>query len=775
MDRPHQGRESVASIASTKTTRSDSSAGWDPGADISSFDAITSRGHGLPDVSEADEMQQPHRTWEEQQAWENSERERRQLEASEAAARAQKKERQRLAEEEWFRGEQDASKQTESAPALDGAALEAQISNTSRAQMASRSEIDQPLSRPARKSNEESGWGPDPYRQDELSNIRPANPVATEASTKMIRKQKKEVYQIKQINWVDASKPRKTRKSPVLIQNLNGPCPLLALVNALTLSTPADLNTPLIETLRSREQVTLGLLLDAVFDELMSGRRGDAAQELPNISDLYAFLITLHTGMNVNPRFIRGTRNGNETSESLIQAAFLADPSLHPDKQPGSFEDTRELKLYSTFAVPLIHGWLPRRNERAYTALERSAVTYEDAQNLMFREEDLEQKVRGAGVSEDEGILLEDISTVQAFLRSSATQLTPYGLDIIQSSMKAGSIAILFRNDHFSTLYKHPQSGQLLQLVTDAGYAGHDEIVWESLVDVNGERCEFFAGDFRPVGVNATDTQSSRSQGQSDGSLLDDDEGWTTVERSSGNGHKRRSGAEPSRMNSKTNTNLPATAPFSPSTEQEDHDLALALQLQEEEEDRERRENEARRREEDLSRTYLSSQASSSPSPTLRGRRSSNRHRAQEIRPLVPPREVPQTNRASDIDEGGEAPPPSYEQAANGPPYIPPEGHMGHAGSPPLGGPTRPPMPSSSSRTSHQSAYAQTASQFVLPPAQQYQGTNGRGRPSHRTSGLRSQAQGLLQEVQGTAGPAGARRRREDLIQTPPEEKCTVM
>jgi hypothetical protein len=514
-------------------------------------------------------------------------------------------------------------------------------------------------------------------------------------------------------------------------------------------------------------------ILDAVFDELMSGRRGDAAQELPNISDLYAFLVTLHTGMNVNPRFIRRTRNTIETSESLIQASFLADPSLNPDKQPGSFEDTRELKLYSTFSVPLIHGWLPQSNERAHAALERSAVTYEDAQNLMFREEELEEKVRGVGINEDERVLLEDISTVQTFLRSSATQLTPYGLDIIQSSMKAGSIAILFRNDHFSTLYKHPQSGQLLQLVTDAGYAGHDEIVWESLVDVNGERCEFFAGDFRPVGNNAGDTRSSRPQGRSDGSLLDDDEGWTTVERSSGRGAQRRSAAEPLSIN--PNIESQAAAPFSPSTEQEDHDLALALQLQEEEEDRDRRENEARRREEDLSRTYLSSQATSSSPPTPRGRRSSNRQRTQEVRPLVPLRQARPTNRASNIDDGADAPPPSYEQAANGPPYIPPEGHVAHSASPPVGGPTRPPMSSSTSRTSQQSAYAQTASQFVLPPAQQYQGISGRGRANRRASGLRSQAQGMLNEVQGTAGPHGGRPRRDEYVQPPAEEKCTVM
>lgn len=42
------------------------------------------------------------------------------------------------------------------------------------------------------------------------------------------------------------------------VQNADGPCPLLALVNALVLSTPADYAKILVETLRAREQVSLG-------------------------------------------------------------------------------------------------------------------------------------------------------------------------------------------------------------------------------------------------------------------------------------------------------------------------------------------------------------------------------------------------------------------------------------------------------------------------------------------------------------------------------------
>ncbi|MCJ1284243.1 hypothetical protein MMC26_003574 [Xylographa opegraphella] len=487
-------------------------------------------------------------------------------------------------------------------------------------------------------------------------------------------KQRSETYQIKHVRWTDFSGT--TRTSPIMVQNANGPCPLLALVNALTLSTPWDADTALIETLRVREQVSLGLLLDAVFDELMSGRRGDAAQGLPDVGELYSFLITLHTGMNVNPRFISSSENlpvlidipGSDTSSSTSGHRVL-----------GGFEETREMKLYSTFSIPLIHGWLPLQTNPAYAALQRSASTYEDAQNLMFREEELEDKLQREGLKQDEQILLEDIASIKYFLSSSATQLTEYGLHTITDILQPGSIAILFRNDHFSTLYKHPRTGQIFTLVTDMGYAGHEEVVWESIVDVSGEGSEFFAGDFRPVGNNNNETYTdSQNASQSNG------QPWTTVSRPN---HSSRS--QPTQKISGPSTTLATTSnpqrlptpphdpdyilPTSPTTEQEDHDLALALQLQEEEEDRSRRESAARRREDELSQAYLDSQVSPTQRPNAQ------RGQSQTTRPTVPPRggsNVVNTTRRptprADPEAGEDAPPPSYEQAAKSQPYLPP-------------------------------------------------------------------------------------------------------
>jgi ubiquitin carboxyl-terminal hydrolase MINDY-1/2 len=150
-----------------------------------------------------------------------------------------------------------------------------------------------------------------------------------------------------------------------------------------------------------------------------------------------------------------------------------------------------------------VHGWIAPPSSDIHRVLSRVAQFHEDIQLLQFRKEDLEDQVlRGGSLRSDEIQLIHDIDAIERFAHiENATQLSPFGLDHLSKSLPPGSMSILFRNDHFSTLYKHPQSHQLFTLITDAGYADHAELVWESLVDVNGSNAEFFAGDFRPVGL----------------------------------------------------------------------------------------------------------------------------------------------------------------------------------------------------------------------------------------------------------------------------------
>ncbi|KZF20551.1 hypothetical protein L228DRAFT_284516 [Xylona heveae TC161] len=714
--------------------RSESSLGWDPQADISSFDAFSSRNRGLSEHIHNEGESPVHKTWDEQQEWEKTERERRDLEAHEAAERATRAERERQATEEWYSGEMDAWKNEQTEVDLDDVQPPPGPPPSKQADPGDHTRLPVEEVPPPRP--------PKPDVSVSTSQSQPgASGGAAVPSPTTINRQRSETYQIKQINWYDNSSETNPRRSPILIQNANGPCPLLALVNALVLSTPSTLETALVETLRVREQVSLGLLLDAVFDELMSGRHGGAAAALPDVSELYAFLINLHTGMNVNPSFVPIPAK----IPNLID--FSDDPSTHAStslvSQAGGFEETRELKFYSTFSIPLIHGWLPSQGHPAEIALARSGKTYEDAQNLQFREEELEDKLQRDGLTTDEQQLLEDVGTIKYFLSNSATQLTSYGLETMKQALTPGAIAILFRNDHFSTLYKHPRTGQLLTLVTDAGFASHEEVVWQSLVDVNGEGSEFLSGDFRPVG-NMSHQTAPETHGDENQSS------WTTVSRRNTRHQNRPSehssqtqplaAAPPppamdsiaDRLDSRATTaNDPSLESTSrgPShtrttSEQEDHDLALALQLQEEEEDRHRREQAARQREESLSQQYIASEAQ--PPPARRGERGA---RPDERGPSLPPR------HGQDIAD--DAPPPSYEQAARRPAYHPP-----NPNAPQITGTTYAPHPPTTPVASHQqqgptlggtgsrrrsSAYADNRasgsvlSSGTLPPSQQQQ------------------------------------------------------
>lgn len=194
----------------------------------------------------------------------------------------------------------------------------------------------------------------------------------------------------------------------------------------------------------------------------------------------------------------------------------------------------------------------------------------------------------------------------------------------------------MFRNDHFSTIYKHPDNQKLYTLITDAGYSDRDEIIWESLVDINGTNGGFFSGDFMSVSHDQSETtqnvpsQSETSQGLSEPALV---------------------------------------PPMSPQEQQEQHDAdyAMALQLQEEEEQRQRA-DQARRR------SGTGRQSGNIPIP-LRSQ--------QESRPSIPPRtsrtQNPGVNRPA--DEGLDDAPPAYEEAAKGKPYVPPIGSPLHPGS----------------------------------------------------------------------------------------------
>ena len=497
-----------------------------------------------------------------------------------------------------------------------------------------------------------------------------------------------EAYQIKHVMWVDPV-TNHTRHSPILLQNANGPCPLLALVNALTLSTPFNTTTVLTETMRSREYISMSLLLDAVFDGVVT-RASTQGMDI-DLSDLFLFLKGLRTGMNVNPRFV-------------FPQTPSGDPG--PPQLLGSFEQTKEMRLYNSFSVPLYHGWLPAPSSGAYTVLQKTAPTYEEVQDLLLREESIlhristaEQGAPEAEVSGAEERVIEDARIIRAWLDDSCTQLTGWGLESLTQHWGGnvhdgkgaglGQVGILFRNDHFCTVMKGRIPGMhgevLLSLVTDMGYGGYEEVVWESLVSVNGEGGRFLAGDYRPVGGGDESVGSGSRQHVKSMVNIDGNDGWETVGSSRRTRDQRHTTQQqwyqptephpqqgtgslsstslpnsqipapmlPPRTSSRTDNTTTTLAACDPpnltslQVTDTDYDLALAMQLQEEEDERERQRLAKQRRQ------------SNPVSPTMRTQVHPDRPQqqttlVQQMTPDEQPRHADGTPR--------EVPPPPYEQ-----------------------------------------------------------------------------------------------------------------
>ncbi|KAK6502932.1 hypothetical protein TWF481_007973 [Arthrobotrys musiformis] len=536
-----------------------------------------------------------------------------------------------------------------------------------------------------------------------------------------------ETYQIKHIRFLNPA-TNKLAQSSILIQNENGPCPLIALVNVLSLSRETLV---LAEGLRIRETLSLELLLNVVCEELVltGSWTGD-------LSELFKFLLGLRTGMNVNPKFV----NDQISADDFLRSRNVHENRPLPQPKPGDFEQTRELTLYSAFNIPLVHGWLPAPTSPMFPVIVQHARDFEKAQDIIIQQQFILEKVsRGEPVTAEDNEIVAKAHEVQDFLEVTGTQMTAYGLNILQTKLAPGSWSIFFRNDHFSTLYKHQRTGDLYTLVTDSGYASYEEIVWESLVDASGRGGEYFSGDFRPVGHNHGN--NNVSQRQSD-NILDPnrgDGGWQPQIQPRQSSLSSPPGL-PAQRRPVQSLIPPQTAPIVPpdAGDTTDYDLALAIHLQQEEEERAAR-TQQNRQNLDPTRIHnlasatqppVRSLVSSQPPPTgLRPRANSASHRpAQPPRPTG--RQAQELRNAANNATGEEIPPPYAAADPNPTAFIPQPDAPGPGG---LGRHSSFPTHTSEgvgsfSRPGQTTAYSQMNSLYGQSSSSQYPGAAARGR-----------------------------------------------
>ncbi|KAJ7986134.1 hypothetical protein DPEC_G00347640 [Dallia pectoralis] len=253
------------------------------------------------------------------------------------------------------------------------------------------------------------------------------------------------MYHIKWIRW-------KEENTPIITQNENGPCPLLAIMNVLLLAWKVKM-PPMMEIITAEQLMEyLGdYILDAKPKEISEAQRLNYEQ---NMSDAMAVLHKLQTGLDVNVRFT-GVR---------------------------VFEYTPECIVFDLLDIPLYHGWLvdPQMGD---TVKAVGNCSYNQlVEKIISCKQSVSSELAGEGF------------VAEQFLHSTATQLTYHGLCELTSTVQEGELCVFFRNNHFSTMTKF--KGQLYLLVTDQGFLTEEKVVWESLHNVDGDG-NFCDSEFR--------------------------------------------------------------------------------------------------------------------------------------------------------------------------------------------------------------------------------------------------------------------------------------
>ncbi|KAI8827217.1 uncharacterized protein EV422DRAFT_513067 [Fimicolochytrium jonesii] len=321
-------------------------------------------------------------------------------------------------------------------------------------------------------------------------------------------------YRLKRITYLD---PRTNipRQLQILTQNANGPCPLIALCNVLLLRGDIEING-------TRSEVDFEYIAQLIGEwvmcrlpdtsptangppEMSTETPGESTAASPstpratdfsqNLTDVLHLIPTLQKGLDVNVRF----------------------------DTPFAFEVTPALLIFDLFRITLCHGWtVDPQDEETYRVVVGECGSYNAV---------VERIVAGDAVADGKGDntnspapapapptpeTLHTALVCQSFLTSTASQLTYHGLQSLTDSLPPNSLSVLFRNNHFATLYKRvhpppvlgkgkakdegngePQTTALYTLITDQGFADVDGAVWETMDAVDGDSA-FLDGFFQP-------------------------------------------------------------------------------------------------------------------------------------------------------------------------------------------------------------------------------------------------------------------------------------
>jgi hypothetical protein len=274
----------------------------------------------------------------------------------------------------------------------------------------------------------------------------------------------------------------------ILLQNENGPCPLLAIANCLILTNRI--------TFPNQIYVGLNSLVSKIAEVALAGSQSrHQVQDEMQMDSILQTIPKLIRGLDLNVQF------------TTIKA----------------MEFTSELCVFDALGIDVLHGWLldPQDHvtcdviqslsiNQLYNELVKCDIATEAERMFQIKcvaDEILTEVINNiafgdakptaapaADVADSDHSVEEckanvDIirrgGIIKTFIDQSQTQISHHGLCQLLGDMKELQMAVLYRNAHFSTIFKF--EGKLYTLVSDEGYRLEKSVVWERFENINGD------------------------------------------------------------------------------------------------------------------------------------------------------------------------------------------------------------------------------------------------------------------------------------------------
>ncbi|EMG47121.1 hypothetical protein SBY92_000763 [Candida maltosa Xu316] len=299
-------------------------------------------------------------------------------------------------------------------------------------------------------------------------------------------------FPVKLVDWTLANKSLST---PILLQEKNGPCPLIALCNSLLLNNDFQNENQLVSYEDSHPKSTT---VEAVFNfkqKLVNKYHNEGCISLQEILEYLGDLLLIF--VDSKPKM-----NAVNIDEMLVNLPKLhTGLNVNPLLNSNNFQRELGTELFEIFGLKFKHGWVI---DPALDNTDWNVDEYHDVVCLINQLENFDA-VQDYLLQDDTS---EEIAAnkqlIMRWLNLNQTQLTEQGITSLNQDLNENEFIIFFRNNHFSTLFKKSDQ-EFYALLTDSSFVAKanntkfSKIIWQSLNSISGNEDLFFTGDFMPI------------------------------------------------------------------------------------------------------------------------------------------------------------------------------------------------------------------------------------------------------------------------------------